>query len=139
MRVTRTVVSKATDSTTIRNADATQLPNGNVPMVSASASLNTVMENSSAKTDPMRNMRTVATKASSITTSKSVAATRPLNSPARPVNNAYQNHLNVTVKLNAKMDLMRKTAASKDSHSTTRRNVAATPRPSTLVTTVSAF
>jgi hypothetical protein len=137
-KVTKPVASKDTDSTTTRDVAATQAPNGLVPTVNASPNPITVTVNFNARMALMSNSKNAASRASRNTVSENVAATQTPNGPVKLVLNVLKRPLTVMVKPNAETNLMKKTAASEVSYSTTKRNVAATLRPNSLVITVSA-
>jgi hypothetical protein len=119
--------SKTTHSTTTRDVDASRM-NGPVLMVLASNSKEFVMEVTNALMDLMKVKRSAASRITITTTLRSVAAIQTLNSHA-PTENASKTVNTVMEKLNAPMDLMKVTdsAASRNSLSTTTKNVAAKP------------
>jgi hypothetical protein len=136
-RSTSSAASKIFHSTTIKNAAAKNL-NGNVNLEIVSPLLPDVMVPPNAQMDLMKVMITAASKTTTSTMTRNAVA-RNLNGNV-PTVTVSTSRTTVTVQPNAKMDLMKltKSAASRNSLSTTQRYVAATQNLSSLVRTVSA-
>jgi hypothetical protein len=126
---------RSSHSTTIKNVDV-PINNSNVEMETVSLRPTSVMENHTAPISLMRVTRNVASTTTSSTTTRDVAATQKLSGPV-PTENASETSNSVTVRNNVWMILMKaNNAASRNSHSTTTRDAAATHKPSGPVVTV---
>jgi hypothetical protein len=137
-KLTPNVASETINSTIRNTAAAIQNPNGHAPTVTVSHNLAIVTEKLLVKTNLMKLLKNAASRATNTSHPRNVDAKRDNGNV--PTETVFQNPLTVTEKLNAKTHLMshKRTAASRNSHSTLLKSVAATLSLSSPVNQVSA-